>query len=152
MTSSEVQLRPAEPDEAREVVRCYEWLFAPPGRRPANWDERRAEDSIRRLISSSDASVYVATSEGRTVGLFIVYVDIESVRFGRRAWIEDLAVHPDFRSRGIGKRLLDEAKNWGRAHGATHIELESGEGRIDAHRFYERELPASRSKCYRWLL
>jgi GNAT superfamily N-acetyltransferase len=152
MNAIEVELRPAAPEEAGKVVQCYDWLFAPPGRRPADWDERRAEEFIRRMTSSSDASVYVATSKGLIVGLFIVYLDIESVRFGRRAWIEDLAVHPDYRSRGIGKRLLEEAKRWGRSHGATHLELETGEARIDAQRFYEREHPVSRSKCYRWEL
>jgi ribosomal protein S18 acetylase RimI-like enzyme len=28
------------------------------------------------------------------------------VRFGQRAWVEDLAVHPDHRSAGHGKALL----------------------------------------------
>ncbi|MFZ1023740.1 MAG: GNAT family N-acetyltransferase [Thermoplasmata archaeon] len=152
MKPPEVEIRPAAPEDVPDVVHSYAWLFAPPGRGPPNWNEQRAAESLGRLISSPDSSVFVASSEGLMVGLEIVYLDIESVRFGRRAWIEDLAVHPDFRSRGIGKLLLEEAKRWGRAHGATHLELETGEGRIDAQRFYEREHPVSRSKCYRWEL
>jgi GNAT superfamily N-acetyltransferase len=54
--------------------------------------------------------------------------EVESVRFGGRAWVEDLAVHPARRSLGIGKCLLDAAKDWARARGASRLELESAEG------------------------
>ena len=55
------------------------------------------------------------------MGVCTVYLDIRSVRFGDRAWVEDLSVHPDHRSQGVGKALLDAAKDWGRARGATHL-------------------------------
>jgi GNAT superfamily N-acetyltransferase len=61
-------------------------------------------------------------------------------------------VSPEHRSEGVGKDLLDEAKRWGRERGATHLELDSGVARTDAHRFYERELPDWESKQYSWLL
>jgi GNAT superfamily N-acetyltransferase len=77
---------------------------------------------------------------------------MHSVRFGYRAWVEDLAVDPDRRSQGIGKALLDAAKAWARERGATHLELDSAETRADAHRFYERENPSWRSVCFAWEL
>jgi GNAT superfamily N-acetyltransferase len=77
---------------------------------------------------------------------------MHSVRFGPRVWIEDLAVHPDHRSRGIGKALLDAAKDWARARGATHLELDSSFARQDAHRFYERERPSWSSRSFGWQL
>jgi len=94
----------------------------------------------------------VAEAEGRLVGLCTAYLEFESVRFGRRVWIEDLAVDPGSRSRGIGKQLLDEAKRWARERGASHIELDSAESRTDAHRFYERERPSWRSISFGWEL
>ena len=86
------------------------------------------------------------------VGVCTAYDDMESVRFGRRVWVEDLAVDPERRSLGIGKRLLDEAKDWARARGADHLELDSAETRGDAHRFYDREQPSWRSICFGWEL
>ena len=59
---------------------------------------------------------------------------------------------PGLRSRGTGKALLDAAKDWARERGATHLELDSGVERTDAHRFYEREKPSWESKCYAWEL
>ena len=145
-------MRAAREDEVPELVGLYEWLFAPPGARPASWDERRAAVALRQAIGSHDSVVLVADADGELVGICTAYQDLHSVRFGSRAWIEDFAVHPERRSRGIGKRLLDSAKAWARERGATHIELDSAEGRAEAHRFYERERPSWRSVCFGWEL
>jgi GNAT superfamily N-acetyltransferase len=149
----EVGIRAAEPGEEERIVPLYEWLFAAPGSVPSAWDERRAAVALRQAIESHDAAVIVAEEEGgELVGVCTAYQDLHSVRFGYRAWVEDLAVHPERRSRGIGKALLDAAKAWARERGATHLELDSAEARADAHRFYEREHPSWRSICFAWEL
>jgi GNAT superfamily N-acetyltransferase len=130
----------------------YEWLLAPPGVRPPHWTHERAVASIGRILASESATVLVARFEDELVGFCTAYDDIESIRFGRRVWVEDLAVDPGRRSLGIGKRLLDEAKQWARARGAKRLALESGEARTDAHRFYERERPSYRSIAFGWEL
>ena len=145
-------IRPALIGEASSLVATYEWLFAPPGSKPPSWDPDAAAARLTRAAHSDDAEVLVATDGGEVVGLCTVYLDIESVRFGRRAWVEDLAVHPDRRSRGHGKALLDAAKAWARDQGASHLELDSGDARADAHRFYERERPSWRSISFGWEL
>ena len=146
-------IRAAEPGEEERIIALYEWLFAPPGHLPSAWDERRAAVALRHAMGSHDAAVIVAEEEGgELVGFCTAYQDIHSVRFGYRAWVEDLAVHPDLRSQGIGKALLDAAKAWARERGATHLELDSAEARTDAHRFYERERPRWRSICFAWEL
>jgi GNAT superfamily N-acetyltransferase len=168
MNARGVEVRAARADEAEAIVALYEWLFAPPGSRPSAWDERRAAVALRQAIDSHDACVLVAVENpsadpaapgraaeeagGTLVGLCTVYQDLHSVRYGYRAWVEDLAVHPDHRSRGVGKALLDAAKGWARERGATHLELDSAEARVDAHRFYEREGAAYRSFSYGWEL
>ena len=86
------------------------------------------------------------------IGLCTAYQDLHSVRYGYRAWVEDLAVDPERRSQGVGKALLDAAKAWARERGATHLELDSAEARADAHRFYEREGAGYRSISFGWEL
>jgi len=136
------------------VIAAYEWLFAPPGSsQPPDWDVRRAAVALRAAIASHDACVLIAEESGTTlVGFCTAYQDLHSVRFGYRAWVEDLAVDPRHRSRGVGKALLDAARAWARARGATHLELDSAEARTDAHRFYEREGAQYRSVCFGWEL
>jgi GNAT superfamily N-acetyltransferase len=149
----ELEVRAARPGEEERLIPLYEWLFAPPGSRPGAWDERRAAVALRQAIESHDSVVLVAEAEGgELVGICTGYQDLHSVRFGYRAWVEDLAVHPERRSEGIGKRLLDAAKAWARERGATHLELDSAETRAEAHRFYEREGPSWRSICFAWEL
>jgi GNAT superfamily N-acetyltransferase len=145
-------IRPAREDEVAALVAAYDWLFAPPGSQPRQWDPDAARQRLLALIASADGEVFVADADGVVVGICTVALDLVSVRFGQRAWVEDLAVDPDSRSAGHGKALLDAAKDWGRERGATHLELDSGEARGDAHRFYEREQPSWRSVSYGWEL
>jgi GNAT superfamily N-acetyltransferase len=152
MSDPTVVIRAAVLDDVGDVMPTYEWLFAPPGTRPPQWEPTRAAAAIGRLVSSDAGAVLIAEHENEIVGVCTVYQDIESVRFGSRAWVEDLAVHPERRSLGIGKRLLDAAKEWARARGATHLELDSAETRAAAHRFYDREQPSWRSVCFGWEL
>jgi GNAT superfamily N-acetyltransferase len=145
-------IRPARGGEVEDVLSTYEWLFTPPGSRPAAWEEKRAARALADAIGSDDSSVLVAEADGRLIGLCTAYLDLHSVRFGPRCWVEDLAVDPAHRSQGVGAALLDEARSWARRAGATHLELDTAEARTDAQRFYERERPSWRSISYAWLL
>jgi GNAT superfamily N-acetyltransferase len=147
-----VAVRKAEEGEAEAVLALYEWLFVPPGSVPPGWDPEAALPRLREAISSRDSAVLVADDDGDRVGLCSAYLDLNSVRFGRRCWVEDLAVDPERRSQGIGKALLDAARSWAAERGATHLELDSGSARADAHRFYERERPSWTGKQYAWWL
>jgi GNAT superfamily N-acetyltransferase len=148
----DVTIRPARPDELDPVLAMYEWLFAPPGSRPPGWEPARARQRLAAAVGTEDSVVLVADQNGKLVGLCSAYLDLDSVRFGRRCWVEDLAVDPERRSQGIGKALLDAAREWARERGATRLELESGLDRTDAHRFYERERPTWKSHSYAWRL
>ncbi|MEU7609248.1 GNAT family N-acetyltransferase [Micromonospora sp. NPDC049204] len=134
-----------------EFVTGLEWLFAPPGRRPADWDRDRAVERTAQVLAHDDVALLEARSEeGQLVGVASVYVDILSVRFGRRASIEDLAVHPGWRSRGVGSRLLAAARAWAHEQGADYVFLESGLARTEAHRFYLREGATHAAAAFRW--
>jgi GNAT superfamily N-acetyltransferase len=146
------KVREAQPEELERVLGMYEWLFAPPGSVPPRWDPERARRAIAEAIEEPSAVVLVAEHRGELHGLCTAYLDMNSVRFGPRCWVEDLAVSPEHRSQGIGKALLDRAKDWAGERGATHLELDSADTRVDAHRFYEREGPSWRSVCFGWEL
>lgn len=151
MTATTV--RPARPEETDTVLAAYAWLFAAPGSRPALWDEERARRTIAELAHAEDATLLVADrGTGTIAGFCSVTLDLHSVRFGLRAWVEDLAVDPAHRSEGVGKLLLDAAKAWGRERGATHLGLSSGDARTEAQRFYEREQPSSTGRQFAWAL
>src|SRR5919198_398167 len=145
-------IREALSEEVDEVLAMYKWLFVPPGSRPPRWDEGHAHTALIEAIVSPESAVLVAEEGEALVGFCTAYLDLNSVRFGRRCWVEELAVDPKRRSEGIGKALLDAAKEWARGAGADHLELDSGLGREDAHRFYERERPSWKSYSFGWEL
>jgi GNAT superfamily N-acetyltransferase len=145
-------VRPAVSEEVERVLGMYEWLFAPPGSLPPAWDAERAREAIAQTIAGDESTMLVAEHRGELLGFCSAYIDLRSVRYGVRCWVEDLAVSPEHRSEGVGRKLLDAAKDWARERGATHLELDSGEARTEAHRFYDREDPDWRGHQYTWLL
>lgn len=147
-----LEIRHATPVDADAVLVAYEWLFAPPGRKPPDYSPAAARERLIGAIESDEAAVIIAQDDNAIVGLAAVYLTYRSVRFGQRAWVEDLAVDPERRSRGIGARLLTATREWAAERGADILGLESAEARTDAHRFYEREQPRWRSRSFGWPL
>ena len=145
-------IRAAGADEVERVLGMYEWLFAPPGSLPPRWDPEQAGAALAEAIGAEGSTVLVAEHRTQLLGFVSAYLELESVRFGLRCWVEDLVVSPEHRSQGVGKALLDGAKDWARERGATHLELDSSDARIEAHRFYEREGPSWTSRCFAWEL
>ena len=135
----------------RQHCRSLRWLFAPPGQQPADWSITRAK-RVEATIRDDRSIVLVTEVDQQLAGFATVYLDLVSVRFGQRAWVEDLAVAPDRRSQDVGHALLERAKSWARDRGAKRLGLESGAVRLDAHRFYEREQPDGHSRSFHWQL
>ena len=57
---------------------------------------------------------------------------------GHRGWINYLAVKPEFRKQGLGRRLIDEAEVRLIAAGCPKINLQIRKSNPDAVAFYER--------------
>jgi len=145
-------IREARAGEQARIVPLYEWLFGGPGYTPPGWNPARAAGALAEAIAAPDSAVLVAEQDEAVIGLCTAYLELNSVRYGSRCWVEDLAVDPGHRSQGIGGALLDVAAEWARERGATHLELDTGLARTDAQRFYERREPDSVGYSYSWRL
>ena len=148
-----IQIRRPQPGTEAEFVTGLEWLFDPPGSRPPDWDRDHAVERTAQVLASENAALFEARSpQDQLIGVASVYLDILSARFGRRASIEDLAVHPEWRSRGVGASLLTAARTWAQEHGADYVFLESGVARTEAHRFYLRQGANHAAAAFRWTI
>jgi predicted acetyltransferase len=63
----------------------------------------------------------------------------ENLAWGKHLYVDDLVTLPDARSRGYGTALLAWLSEFAESEGARQLHLDSGTGRVDAHRFYQRE-------------
>jgi GNAT superfamily N-acetyltransferase len=101
------------------------------------------EDSARRLfiayLDRADAVALVAEDDRQVIG----FCDVEfrpHLNFTRpQAWIPDLIVSENARSRGAGAALLARAEELARERGCWGMSLESANWRTRAHAFYVRE-------------
>jgi len=132
-------IRKATPSDEDAILNLIRELFEPPGGFPAGFTNERAREGIRYALNNPDSDILLAVEGATVVGMASVYKDYLSIRDGWRTWLQDLVVTSDQRSSGVGSALLSAAADWAREHGCTHLDLASGLGRKDAHRFYERE-------------
>ncbi len=147
-----VTIREATTVDAEPILGAFPWLFDPPGARPAGWDEERAMGAIVDAIESDSSAIFIAiaSADASLAGFCSAYLDLNSIRYGLRCWVEDLAISPESRSRGIGEQLLETVEAWASGRGATHLELDTGMARADAKRFYERRNPQAQGISYQW--
>ncbi len=109
----------------------------------------QVERRIAETTGSTETAVFVAEWEGCVVGLLSFHripLFHADEYLGR---ITSLIVSTGNRGRGIGRRLLVAAEEYGAAHGCSRIEVTSGDHRADAHAFYERA--GYRVDCRRFL-
>ena len=91
---------------------------------------------VEELIESSATLLFVATSDGATVGtLTLVTFPIPS---GRRAWIEDVIVDEASRGRGVGEALTMAALAEARRRGVRTVDLTSRPSRRAANALYQK--------------
>ena len=101
-------LRECRSDDVGAVLELWRQADATPG-------VTDNADDLRRAVAESKANVLVAKVEGQIVGSIIGTFD------GWRGNIYRLAVHPDFRRRGVARALVAEVEKWLARQGAKRI-------------------------------
>lgn len=99
------------------------------------------EDIAKRLAGMRDSSehaVFVAVQEGGEIAGWLGVFVYRSVEADARGEISGLVVDERFRSRSIGRHLLERAEFWAREIGCRAIGLRSNVIRDQAHEFYLR--------------
>lgn len=78
------------------------------------------------LQEGSSAHIFVAEEDNRIVGIAFFNIGISVKKGGKYVWLNDLYVHPDYRNRGIAKKILLKLIHWAEGEGCKGIELETG--------------------------
>ncbi len=98
----------------------------------------QAESIFERMRHYPDYQIYVAECDGQLVGtLALLIMDNLGHSGARSGVVEDVAVSPAWRGRGIGKAMMRFAMRRCQEAGCYKLALSSNLRREDAHAFYE---------------
>lgn len=79
------------------------------------WNDPRAD--LRRALDGPSATVLAIVDGAELAGTVMVGHD------GHRGWVYYLAVAPDHRRRGLGRRLMAAAESWCQARNVPKVQL-----------------------------
>lgn len=99
-------------------------------------DPETARSFLRERLERGESVVFVAVSDGRGVGFTQLYPSFTSVG-AARAWIlNDLYVIPEARRTGVGRLLMETAREMAVATGAAWMELATAKDNAKAQALY----------------
>ena len=124
----DIRYRPMQVADVEQVYGIDVLSFALP------WSERSYRYEITENPTSRTWVAEAVDSNGQTqiVAMIIVWVILDE------AHVATIAVHPDYRRRGIGQRLLAWALLDAADHGVIQVYLEVRSGNLAAQTIYER--------------
>jgi len=125
--------------EIHEIVKVDDELIAAMNRlipQLSNSNPPPDRSTLEEIVASDSSIIIAAFIDGAIVGsLTLITFCIPT---GKRAWIEDVVVDENYRNRGIGEALNQEAINIARRLGAKTVDLTSRPSREAANRLYSR--------------
>ena len=145
-----IQLIVADDSHTDVVATMLSTLFEEVGHTPDY-------DAIAAIFNEIDAddrhSTLLAMDEDEVVGIVTLSESISLYAGGHIGVINELYVVPEYRSEGVGKILLDAAKNLGEERGWVRLEVTTpGDEYERTLRFYEREGFISIGPRYKYLI
>src|SRR5262245_8717586 len=120
-----MEIRTFQPGDEDEIVTLWDrcGLLRP-------WNDPRKD--IARKIKAQPDLFLVGLIDGRLVASVMVGYE------GHRGWVNYLAVAPEVRREGRGRKMMDEAERRLRERGCPKVSLQIRRGNSDVAAFYER--------------
>lgn len=97
-----------------------------------------ARSQFEALSRYPSYRIFVAESDGAFAGTYaLIILDNLNKRGAKAGLVEDVAVLPGFQGRGIGRAMMEHAREQCRAAGCYKMSLSSNLKREAAHAFYD---------------
>lgn len=143
---NQVTVRPAVADDAEAIVSIMTAAVAAAGLPkskqdigPAMWREPKpteARSALKQNLANENHRVYVAQVDDKLVGFVsAVRRTITVVHSTNAIIINEIEIHPDFRDKGISKKLLSEIHVWALETNTELIASISGQQDRERNRF-----------------
>ncbi len=84
-------------------------------------DRKAFEHSYMICIAEEHSLVLVAESNDKIIGYLLGYDHYGFFSNGRITGVEELFVTPEYRTKGVGKLLMNHSEEWARERGASLV-------------------------------
>lgn len=82
--------------------------------------------------------LFVVRVNGRVVGMANALISVSTAQGGRVLLLEDVILEKEYRSGGLGRRLVEHVLDWAAAEGMTRVTLLADKDNVPAQGFYRR--------------
>jgi len=96
-----------------------------------------AKEFIKERIENNESFIFLALENNSPAGFVQLYPIFTSVGMNRKWLLNDLFVAEDYRRHGVGKALMNKAKNLAVETSAAGILLETTKDNVKAQALYE---------------
>jgi GNAT superfamily N-acetyltransferase len=132
---SDIAIREANEADLPAVLHAYDEAGIGGG---VSFTAEEASEQFARLRQYPSYRVFVAETDGTIAGTYaLIILDNLAKRGARAGVVEDVAVLPAFQGRGIGRSMMEHAREECRYAGCYKMTLSSNVAREGAHRFYD---------------
>ncbi len=120
-----IRIAPATPGDREKVLALVERLLRELEDRPEEFAGLDREKTLHDLEAAQErfAAFLAHTLEGDAVGVVTLVETFAIYAGGRYGVIDELYVEPEYRAQGVGRLLIDAAKEHGRQRGWARIEV-----------------------------
>lgn len=131
----EIAIREAGEADLPAVLRAYEEAGIGGG---VSFTAEEAGEQFARLRQYPWYRVFVAEADGEIAGTYaLIILDLLAKRGARAGVVEEVAVLPSFQGQGIGRAMMEHARDECRRADCYKMTLSSNVAREGAHRFYD---------------
>ncbi|WP_407275288.1 GNAT family N-acetyltransferase [Halothiobacillus sp. DCM-1] len=141
----EILIKRAEASDAHSITPLVGQLLSEimqaTGVQSFNFDLGRTATRLERFLEQGKYFVFVAWDGVKPIGFLSIYESYALYAEGNFGTIPELYVEPNYRSQGVGERLMDDAKRLGRARHWMRLEVTTPPlpEFLRTFSFYERE-------------
>lgn len=140
-----MEIRTAQASDIENINRLYKILFQEmQALQPSSFQSAQQDTAfLDDIVASADADILIASEQGKFLGFALVqkqctppYGCLVPHTF---AYLMDLAVIPEARSRGVGSALISAVRRWACNRSLDYVELNVLHENTRAFQLYARE-------------
>ncbi len=129
-----IEIRQASLDDIPHLTTLLKILFSI--EEDFTFNEAKQRSGLQQIIDNELSCVFVAEHGGSIIGMCTGQLTVSTAEGGPALLVEDVVVAEEWRSQGIGRRLMDEIYRWGLQMRVSRLQLLADKANTHALGFY----------------